>query len=943
MDLCRTLLKDVVLPKIKSVYVIDYYEGVRGLLASRPDFPYPDIFANPRLRTKTEVLWSTEAFIHTPKRLSDLEGYERDYYSKLLYNEIRALERLIEKLREEEGGEPLSELLSKTIMNIDERSVFCGDQKIVIVNWGLIPRQPEIGSSGIYRSGKFLASWNDITSSEQLFKKLEPEEKVDKTEDLTETEKIETDQTSLDEKGEEETYTFEAVEESSRNKDVKGENVSNFDVKEEEQHEEKDLPEEKTNNSTQEEKVKDSFEDKSENKDVVSEKEEGKPENSSVLKSEDKKEDKIEDKTSSHGGKKAGDESWNSFFHGFGNGLWFLFKRLWWLLLFILIVILGLFVFRGYQGPLNQYNPFYNPLPSKPVIMPVEKGKVGMSEDGLFEVATDRLNIMLEKKDENTMLDWAKAFKKAYPSADYEIKYYNKDSYILQIKVPENERINVLKELNSKLPGFGFDVFEESVYSSDFVSNDPALGDPKASWYIDVIGAREAWDVTKGDDRVIVAVVDNGFDLSHPEFAGKIVKPYNVLTETADLWPIMTKHGINGHGTHVAATAVGNCDNGEGLLGIAPNCSLMPVQVGNDNPTGSMSNTAILEGVLYAINNGADIVNVSLGKNTPPDVKNMSEGEQLNYIANSFRQEEAMWNRVFDRARENNCIIVFAAGNDNVISGIDPKKRNLNTLRVSALAPDITKAYFSNFGRYPDIRKDYSTVSAPGVDIYSAVPNGEYDYMQGTSMSAPIVSGTLALMKSVNGSLSAEEAIAILQETGKEVHPSIGPMISITNAIKAAGGEQPVIDCEKVKLEIQRLENRLDSLKRLCPGETAPSDTLKYNDVVKDPRSLDGTWKSTTELYSTLDHSPIELYLKFKDLKGQLIIVNKKFRFTAPLTATITEKGIYIEQHEPATCPDTDDTFVPYIYECSEDRKGNLFCNATSATNKVSFNLVRIK
>lgn len=922
MDLHRTLLKDVILPKIKSVFVIDYYEGVRGLLESRSDFPYNDIFANPRVRTKTEIIWSTEAFKCHPVKLIDLTGEDKEYYSYLLCKGIEAFVSLIDTLKSEEGGTPLAELLSRAISNIDEKSVYCGDDKIVIVNWGLIPRQAAFEGSGIYRSGKFIGGWDKAhqINPKQPLRSYSLEETIseaiDSSDEVTPEEVLNPIQSNED-----------IVEDTDGANPDNTASVSTDDISFGDDKA-SDIDEDPTDNDDNE-----GVSDDSEETEVV-EVEEPKVETVDAVVPDDKA-------TPIH--KPQQPYGWKQLFSNIWEGIKFLFKKLWWILLLILLIIACLFGFRNCQGPLSEYNPFYSPLPENSIIMPIEKNGVSMSEDGLYKVASDRLNVMLEKEDDNTMLDWAKAFKKAYPSSDYEIKYYNEDTYVLQIKVPADQRVKVKKELNSKLSDFGFDVFEETVFQADFTSNDPALTDPKASWYLNPIGAKEAWDMTQGSEDIIVAVVDNGFDLNHPELQGKIVNPYNVLSQDSNIRPIVTSKGVNAHGTHVAATAVGNGNNGNGLLGIAPNCKLMPIQVGNDNPDGSMSNTAILEGVLYAINKGADVVNVSLGMYTPDGVKGMSEGQQLNYIANSFKQEETMWDKVFQKAKEKDCIIVFAAGNDNVISGIDPKKRNTNTLRVSAVAPNETKAGFSNFGRYPNLNKDYSTVSAPGVAIYSAAPDGQYQYMQGTSMAAPIVTGTIALMKSANHNLTSEEAISILQETGKTIDPAIGPMINIGQAVNAAMGNTPNIDCEKIRAEVQRLQARIDSLSRICPGSVEPADTLKYNDVIEDPRSLDGTWKSTTELFNTSDQSPITLYMTFKNLKGQLTIVNKDLSFTAPLHARVEDKKIHITQSGPAINANTNTSFVPYTYACSADRKGNLFCDAVSATNRVSFNLVRIK
>lgn len=946
MDLHRTLLKDVIMPKIKSVYVTDYYEGVRGLLESRGDFPYKDIFANPRVRTRTEIVWNSDAFVGKPKILSVLRGDEKDYYSYLLYKELSALRTLIETLKTEEGGAPLAELLSKAISDVDEDSVYCGDAKIVLVNWGLIPRQTSLGGGSIFRSGKFIGGWDKAHGADPkapkpgpVFERTEPvqEPVTPRASEKPDTpEKASPDPVDAHRDSPSgETVAAGAQEKSSASK------------------EKMDVPpvDGLVDPCLSEGEKVDAPVSPAREKEVVTEE---RPEKESAEGSEEdsESEKKVIDGKARMKKEKVGvrkpEYGWAQLFGGFWSGLMFLLKKLWWILAVALLALLCLVGFRDCQGPFSQINPFYDPLPKTPEIMPIEKDNVGMSEDGMYQVATDRLNIMLEKEDDGTMLEWAKAFKKAYPSSDFEIKYYNDDTYTLQVKVPSAERVRVMKELNSKLPEFGFEVYEETVYQTDFVADDPALKDPQASWYLKAIGAQQAWDITQGDEEVIVAVVDNGFDLTHPEFEGKIVKPYNVLTRDGNVRPIVTREGVNAHGTHVAATAVGNCNNGSGLLGLAPKCRFMPVQVANDNPTGSMSGTAIMEGVLYAIDNGADVVNVSLGMYTPDQVKNMTDGEQLNYIANTFRQEESLWEEVIRRARAKDCIIVFAAGNDNVISGIDPKKRNSNTIRVSAVSPNSAKASFSNYGRYPDINRDYSTVSAPGVAIYSAAPGGQYQYMQGTSMAAPVVTGAVALLRSANRGLTADEAIGILQETGRTVDPSIGPVIQIGDAMKAVKGEKapaqaPARDCGKIRAEVQRLRAQIDSLTRLCPGAAEPADTLKYDDVVSDPSSLDGTWRSTTQMYNTSDNSPIELYMTFSNLTGQLVIVNKGLRFTAPIRAAIEGNEIHISQSGPAKCPEDPTSFMPYTYECAADRKRNLLCDAKSTANRINFNLVRIQ
>lgn len=903
------------MPKVKSVIVIDYYEGIQGMLKSREEFPYNDFLANPRLRTQTEITWATDSFTERPKLLIDLDGVLKERYAYALKERINSIESLISILKEEEGGAPLSELLSKAVSYIDERSVYCGDGNVVVVNWGLIPRRPDLGSGSIYRSGKFVANWDKLQRNPDIEKpRVEQESQphlYDEPTEIKDSEPIELPQTHSDIPEE----PVQEVPQELLNDEPKQEKEPVLIVPTQ-----TEVAETQSDPVTQEKP-----EVKEEKKEVADKPQEEKKETKERLPKKDDEE-----------------YTWKSFFGGLWRGLKFILRKLWWILLFILLILAILFLCKGCQGPISQINPFYNPLPDNPVVLPIENGEVGMSADGKTQIATDRLNILLEKTNDNTMLEWAKAFKKAYPDEEYEIFYYNKEFYNLQIKVPSDAREQVKKEIKDKLSNFSFDVFDETVYQSEEVSfNDPELKDPTHAWYLKQIGAYDAWQVIQGDSDVVVAVVDNGFDMAHPEFAGKIVHPYNVLTQNANLRPIKTKEGENAHGTHVAATAVGNCNNGTGLLGIAPKCKLLPVQVGNDNPEGSMSNQAIMEGVMYAISQGADVINVSLGMYTPGIVKTMSEAQQLNYISSTMKQEELMWAKIFEKAKQKNCIIVFAAGNDNVVSGIDPKKRSTETIRVSALSTDLSKASFSNFGVYPQLNRFYSTVSAPGMDIYSAAPHDSYTSMNGTSMAAPVVSGAVALLKSIDKSLNVNQVTSILQQSGRNVGDNIGPMINLHRAILLAKGEKLPTKCDEISEEVKRLKAKIDSLTRICPDADAPSDTLKYNEAVKDKHGLDGLWKSTTSLVATKDNTPVELYMEFKKLKGTLTIVKNKERYKAPLKASIKNGKITITQNSPAT--NGTDSFVPYKYNCSADRKGNLICTATSTENTVTFNLIRIK
>ncbi len=896
------------MPKVKSVFVIDYYEGIRGLLSSRENFPFKEFFANPRLRTQKEITWSSDLFTEKPILLKDLQGTLKERYSLALKERIEAVEILITNLKEE-GETALGDLLSKAVSFIDESFVYCGEDKVIVVNWGLIPRRPDLVSGSIYRSGKFVGIWTNLHPNSDVIvhkNQLRKQQEIPKSQELT---------------------SLPPVEDVETNTSIVNEpqNINNNHV---------------INSSVEEPSINASAEQPTspilEQKPIEEEKHE---ESTTVERSYRKTEEKhqYEQKRNTN------DYTWKICLLSLWKGLKFFLHKIWLLLLLLLLVFLVLFLCRGCQGLIHHINPFYNPLPENPRVLPIERNEVGMSADGMTQIATDRLNILLEKKDENTMLEWAKAFKKAYDGDEYEIYYYNKDLYNLQIKIPASERERIKRELPEKLNGFSFEVFDEHLYNSQFVSfNDPELKNDSHSWYLNAIGAQDAWTVTLGDPNVVVAVVDDGFDTSHPELTGKIVYPYNVLTQDANVRPIITKEGVDAHGTHVAATAVGNCNNGTGLMGIAPKCRLMLVQVGNDNPEGVMSGQAIIEGVMYAINQGADVINVSLGMDASVLVRKMSEGQQLNYISSSFKQEELLWNKIFQMAKNHNCTVVFAAGNENIISGIDPQKRNCDAIRVSAVNTSLAKANFSNYGVYPQLNRYYSTISAPGVNIYSAAPGNHYVSMDGTSMAAPIVSGTVALMKSIDKSLTTSQIVTILQQTGRSVGNNIGPLLQLRKAILAAKGERIINDnCEEIADEVKRLRTKIDSLCQLCPDAEAPEDTLKYKDATKNRHGLDGLWKTTTNLVSTADNSPIELYMQFRNLSGVLTIVNKNDRYTAPLTASVKNGKITITQHQKAS--NGISSFSIYEYVCFADSKGNLTCTATSEQNTVTSNLIREK
>lgn len=386
-------------------------------------------------------------------------------------------------------------------------------------------------------------------------------------------------------------------------------------------------------------------------------------------------------------------------------------------------------------------------LPQQPgKIKPIDTTKIIVDSINKRRIVANLVNIAI-KNTTNSIAKFASDLKEKYPSDDYKIVYIDSIVSRLQIELPEEERINFKTEVKTKLNQYKLLVWDETLFDHEKSFNDPKLSDTKANWYLNSIHIDKAWQQTTGDKKIIIAVIDNGFDLNHPELKGKAIKPYNVIDKSTNVNP----SDVN-HGTHVSSTIVANGNNNQGLVGICPECSFMPIKVEDQN--GFMTNTYIIDAILYAIKNKADVINLSLGMQIPTGV-NLPLEEQKAYINSYAKDEEEFWNDLFNYANEKNITCVLAAGNSDIMTGFDPFQRATTTIKVGAVDKNRNKAEFSNFG-------DQTTIYAPGTEIYGAKPGNDYEALQGTSMAAPIVSGFIGLIKSKNKSVSITEIMKIL-------------------------------------------------------------------------------------------------------------------------------------------------------------------------------------
>jgi subtilisin family serine protease len=256
------------------------------------------------------------------------------------------------------------------------------------------------------------------------------------------------------------------------------------------------------------------------------------------------------------------------------------------------------------------------------------------------------------------------------------------------------------------------------------------------------IAAVKAWDLHRGDRDVIVAVVDTGADLDHPDLAANLLPRGSEDWDFADAAdPVPADEDT--HGTHVAGTAVG-VDNAIGVIGVAPRCRFMPLRI---NLTAGMNQ------------NRADAINYVAAQATAhPDRR---------YVINcSWRMngDHAGVRNAIINAVNHNVVVCFAAGNDNNNTDVTPQFPGVypQVIAVVALDQNGRKATFSNFGTNTD-------VSAPGVNVYSTVPNDTYGFKDGTSMASPHVAGLAALVWSANPGLSNTQVRQMIEGTGVSV------------------------------------------------------------------------------------------------------------------------------------------------------------------------------
>lgn len=252
-------------------------------------------------------------------------------------------------------------------------------------------------------------------------------------------------------------------------------------------------------------------------------------------------------------------------------------------------------------------------------------------------------------------------------------------------------------------------------------------------YYLETINIFDAWELETGKEDVLVAIIDTGIDTDHEEFSGRISElSYNLITEEVGIAAV---EDVRGHGTNVAGIIAADMNNDIGIKGMTNNIEIMVIKADYEGEsTHTYSNANIAKGITYAVDNGANIINLSLGSLSP-----------------STQIRDAI-----DYAYENQVIIVASAGNEGNDNDYYPAAFD-NVIAVGAINEDYSLTTFSNYG-------DYIDVVAPGLQIMTTDLNNGYAKVSGTSFSAPQVTGALALLLSYKD-VSYYEAIQAITDT----------------------------------------------------------------------------------------------------------------------------------------------------------------------------------
>ena len=357
-----------------------------------------------------------------------------------------------------------------------------------------------------------------------------------------------------------------------------------------------------------------------------------------------------------------------------------------------------------------------------------------------------------------------------------------------------------------------------------------------------------AWTVSTGQG-VVVAVVDSGVKLDHGDLAGRLWKnadencsngvddDSNGRVDDCNGWDFgagdnnpAPNSTSDSHGTHVAGiVAAGR--NGVGIAGVAPDATVMPLKI--SSTAGTISGSSLTAAIVYAVDNGADIINLSLST-----------------VPGTARSAAVTIENAVSYARNNGVVVVVAAGNNGVdldSTPVWPANLSLfydNVITVAASTNSDTRASFSNFG-------SPVSVFAPGWFLYSTTANGSWGFMSGTSMASPFVAGAAAnvlasgaattpstiraRLQTTADTVSGFERVDVAQAVGVSTTPTSSIVVNDFDTVRA---EQPatfsvvasgsgLANASTLRLSLAaRVDNTVYAVQGLDATVTTPTETV---------------------------------------------------------------------------------------------------------------------
>jgi serine protease len=282
-------------------------------------------------------------------------------------------------------------------------------------------------------------------------------------------------------------------------------------------------------------------------------------------------------------------------------------------------------------------------------------------------------------------------------------------------------------------------------------------------WGLDMVEAGPAHSVSSGAGAV-VAVVDTGIKADHPDLVGQAL-PGHDFVDRDD-----TPQDGNGHGTHVSGIVAALTGNGVGVESVAPGARILPVRVLGDDGSGDAADVA--QGIDWAVDHGADVINLSLGGSIP-------------LVGGSSDDVDAALGRALDKG----VVVAAAAGNDGLPVCEQPSAQG-RLLCVGAVDKRGDRSYFSNFGGGLGlVAPGGSGLPGQDEDVLSTYNDGGYEEIAGTSQATPFVSGVAALLvsKGIRGQAATQRILATARDAGPP-GPDAQYGAGIVDAARAVAG-----------------------------------------------------------------------------------------------------------------------------------------------------------